>query len=144
MRCSALRGVVLALALLSLPMLGCQIKTIQIQLPGFADGAVDGIFLWKQLPGSNGQLQWTRICRIDFTDLRFTQRGETLSYVQNCIDGKLKRGLVLPALVERQAGSPATVTVELYYLRYENPGTYRATAFNESGESPLSASSLPL
>ena len=69
MRCSALRGVVVALALLSVPMLGCQIKTIQIQLPGFADGAIDGIFLWKQLPGTNGELRWTRVCRIDFTDL---------------------------------------------------------------------------
>lgn len=144
MRCSALRRAVLALALLSTPMLGCEIKTIQIQLPGFADGAIDGIFLWKQLPASGGQLQWTRICRIDFTDLRFTHRGETLSYVQNCIDGKTRRGLVLPSVVDRLDGNPATITVELFYIRYEDPGTYRATAFNESGESPLSSTSLPL
>jgi len=139
MRCRALRGAVLALSLLSIPMLGCELKTIQVQLPGYGNGAVDGLWLWKQIGG-----QWTRVCRIDFTDRRMTPKGERLAYVQNCINGKVRRGLVFPTLIERLASNPSTITVELIYLRYEPAGTYRATAFNESGESPLSASSLLL
>jgi hypothetical protein len=140
MRCRLVRGVVLALCLLSAPMLlGCEVKTFQVQLPGYGNGEIDGIYLWKQVSG-----KWTRICRIDFTDRRMTAQGETLSYVQNCIQGKARRGIVFPTQIARQAANPSTITIDLMYLRYEDPGTYRATAFNEAGESPLSATSLPL
>ena len=139
MRRMGVRGAVLALALLAAPMLGCEAKTIKVQLPGFNNGTVDGIWLWKQIDG-----QWRRVCRIDFTDRRMTHRGETLYYVQNCIDGEEKRGLVLPAAVERMPGNPGTITVDLWYLRYEDGGTYRASAFNESGESTLSSTSVVL
>jgi hypothetical protein len=140
MRCRLLRGAALALALLSAPLLtGCEMKSIQIQLPGYGNGAVDGIWLWKQSAGA-----WQRVCRIDFTDRRMTVHGERLSYVQNCINGKVRRGVVLATAVDRLAGNPTTITIDLVYLRYEDPGTYRATAFNEAGESPLSATSLPL
>lgn len=140
MRCRLLRGAVLALCLVSTPMLlGCEMKVIQVQLPGYGSGEVDGIYLWKQIAG-----KWTRICRIDFTDHRMTNQGERLSYVQNCIQGRTRRGVVLPTPVERLAGDPETIVIDLIYLRYEDPGTYRATAFNESGESPLSATALPL
>jgi hypothetical protein len=139
MRCKALRGAALALALLSMPMLGCEIRTIQIQLPGYGSGDIDGIWLWKQVAGT-----WTRVCRIDFTDHRITAQGEILSYVQNCINGRVRRGIVLPSPVDRLAGTPTTVTLDLYYFRYEDPGSYRATAFNAAGESSLSTTSLPL
>jgi hypothetical protein len=140
MRCRLVRGAVLALCLISAPMMvGCEVKTFQVQLPGYGNGEVDGIYLWKQVAG-----KWTRICRIDFTDRRITAQGETLSYVQNCIQGKTRRGVVFPARVHRMDGNPATISIDITYLRYEDPGTYRATAFNEAGESPLSATSLPL
>lgn len=135
-----LRGAVLALALLGLPFTtGCEMRTVQIQLPGYGDGAIDGIWLWKQISGT-----WTRVCRIDFTDRRITQQGETLSYVQNCINGKVRRGVVLPTPIARNPSAPSTITVELIYLRYEAAGTYRATAFNAAGESPLSTTSTTL
>ena len=130
----------LALSLVALPMLAaCELRTFHIQRPGYGVGAIDGVWLWKQIAG-----QWTRVCRIDFTDRRITQRGETLSYVQNCMNGRVRRGIVFPTQITRPAGAPTTITVELLYLRYEDPGSYRATAFNAAGESALSSSSLPL
>ena len=75
-----LRGAVVALALLAMPLVGCEFRTVQIQLPGFGDGLVEGLWLWKEVDGA-----WTRVCRIDFTDRRITQQGETLFYVQNCV-----------------------------------------------------------
>jgi hypothetical protein len=134
------RGAALALLLLPLPLLtGCQMRTITIQLPGYGDGAIDGVWLWKQVGGV-----WTRMCRIDFTDRRITEQGETLSYAQNCINGRERRGVVLATPIARLSGTPTTITVELIYLRYETPGSYRATAFNAAGESALSSTSLPL
>ncbi|MEB2345446.1 MAG: hypothetical protein OZ948_11960 [Deltaproteobacteria bacterium] len=146
MRCSALRGAVLALAFLSLPMLGCEIRTIQIQLPGFADGTIEGIRLYKQVPDTNGdgKPDWSFACQITFEDLRYTQQGETLFYVQNCIDERPGQGLVLPAEVQRLPGDPTTIIVELYYMRYEAAGLYTATAFNDYGESAPSPSSVQL
>jgi hypothetical protein len=135
----ALRGAVLALALLSTPLLGCEVKPIQIQLPGYGSGNIDGIWLWKRVAGT-----WTRVCRIDFEDHRLTADGEVLLYVQNCVNGRVRRGLVLPSPVDRASEAPTTVTLDLYYFRYEDPGDYRATAFNEAGESSLSSTSLPL
>jgi hypothetical protein len=84
------------------------------------------------------------VCRIDFLDHRMTQQGETIAYVQNCVNGRTRRGLVLPTAVERVAGTPTTINIDLFYFRYEDPGSYRATAFNSAGESSLSATALPL
>jgi hypothetical protein len=134
-----LRGVIVALALLAVPMMGCELRRVQLQLPGFGNGQVEGLWLWKQVNG-----EWTRVCRIDFTDRRITEQGETLFYVQNCVKGQVRRAVVLPAPVDRPPGDPMTINVELIYLRYEPPGTYRATAFNAFGESALSATSSTL
>ena len=139
MRRRGLRGVVLALALLAAPMLGCEAKPLRVQLPGFGNGTVDGIRLWRQVGSS-----WQPVCRIDFTDRRMTHRGETIYYVQNCIDGEQKRGLVLPAAVQRKPDDPSTITINLWYLRYEDSGSYRATTFNKAGESTLSSTSVVL
>lgn len=140
-KCSRLlRSVVLALSLFSLPVLsGCELRTFYIQLPGYGNGTIQGLWLWKQVSG-----RWTRVCRIDFTDRRITEQGETLFYAQNCVDGKVKRGIGLSSPIARGRTDAATITVELVYLRYEDAGSYRATAFNAYGESPLSSSSLPL
>lgn len=140
MRRRSLRGLVVVFSLLSMPLLaGCEVRTLQIELPGFASGEVDGIWLWKQSAG-----QWRRVCRIDFENHRITARGEEISYVQNCINGATTRGLLFPTTVRRLPQAPTTIQLEMVYLRYEGPGTYRATAFNESGESPLSSTSLTL
>jgi hypothetical protein len=137
MRRNRLRSIVAALALLSLPMLGCEVASLSVQLPGYGNGAVDGLWLWKQVGG-----QWTRVCRIDFEDRRLTEKGEMLWYVQNCINGKVRRGVLFASPVERPAGD--AIAIDLIYLRYESSGQYRATAFNQFGESALSSTSVPL
>jgi hypothetical protein len=140
LRTRFVRSAVVALSLLSLPLLtGCEVRTLQIQLPGYGEGSIDGIWLWKRISGT-----WTRVCRIDFTDHRVTQQGEELEYAQMCVNGVVTRGFKFPTPIIRAADSPSTITVELVYLRYEDAGNYKATAFNAFGESPLSSTYLPL
>lgn len=140
MRGRLYRSAFVALSLLALPLLGCETKEIHIQLPGYENGAIDGIWLWRR----TAQNTWERACKIDFVDRRMTEQGEMLLYVQNCVKGRTRRGVTLPTPVERLAATPSTIRINLWYMRYEDPGDYRATAFNAAGESQLSATSLPL
>lgn len=135
------RCAVVALALLSLPLLtACEVRTIQVQLPGYGDGDIDGIWLWKKVSGG----AWTRICRIDFLDRKVDAQGEQLEYAQMCVNGTFAQALRFPTPITRSSATPSTITVELVYLRYEPAGTYKVTAFNAYGESPLSSGSLPM
>lgn len=135
------RGLALGLLLMALPLGGCEPKKVTIQLDGFADGAIQGVWLWRFSEVEN---RYERICRIDFADHRWTEEGEIVEYAQQCIDGQQVPGPVLTALVERLAQQPDSAVLDLWYVRYEDAGVYKATAFNVDGESPLSPGSLPL
>jgi hypothetical protein len=141
MRSASCRRVALAVAaLLLVPLAGCELKTVRIQLPGYGNGAIEGVWLWR-LDDATGQ--YVRACRIDFQGRGFTGSGlETVSYVQNCDNGH-RMGALL-AKVTRSASDPGTATLELEYARWESPGMYRASAFNSAGESPLSQASEAL
>jgi hypothetical protein len=135
MRSASCRRVALAVAaLLLVPLAGCELKTVRIQLPGYGNGAIEGVWLWR-LDDATGQ--YVRACRIDFRGRGFTSTGaETVTYVQQCDNGHPMGALV--AKVARSPSDAATVTLDLEYARWENPGMYRASAFNSAGESPLS------
>ena len=146
MGCRLLRSAALALSLLAVPMLGCEPKPVQIQLDAFGSSGIEGIFLYRQNP-AGGTFQ--RTCEIRFSDFRtIERRGQTverIKYVQNCVDGEIGTpALLLETTVRRPGNDPDAILLELWYLRFEDPGTYRASAFNAAGESALSAASLPL
>jgi hypothetical protein len=133
------RLIAAAALLLAIPLAGCETKPLTVQLPGFGDGAIDGLWLWRQ-SATGG---YERICRIDFLGLHQNGGGfEVLRYIQNCLDEH--PGLELRARVERAIGDPSTALVHLWYMRWEDPGSYRGTAFNVYGESGLSASNVQL
>ena len=139
------RGAVLVLALLAGPMLGCEPAKVQIQLDSFSTSGIEGIVLHRE--DTDGTFR--PVCEIHFSDFRtIVRRGESIErikYVQTCLDGIMGiPALVLETDVERPANAPDAVQLELWYWRFENPGIYKASAFNAAGESPLSASSLQL
>lgn len=145
MRSRLLRSAALVLSLLAIPMIGCEPKRVQIQLDGFSSSEIDGIWLYRQ-DASGG---FERICEIVFTELRtIVRRGqatERIKYVQNCLDGEQGiPALQMETSVRHPSGDPDAVLVDIWYLRFEDPGTYKASAFNQAGESPLSVTSLPL
>lgn len=146
MCCRRLRRIALALSLLAIPMTGCEPKRVQIQLDAFGSSGIEGIFLYRQHPAGGG---FQRICEIRFSDLRtIVRRGQTverIKYVQNCLDGQTDTpALLFETSVQRPGGDPDAILVDIWYLRFEDPGNYRASAFNAAGESALSAASLPL
>ncbi len=146
MCCRILRSAALALSLLAVPMLGCEPKRVQIQLDAFGSSGIEGIFLYRQNP-AGGAFQ--RACEIRFSDFQtIERRGQTverIKYLQNCVDGEIGTpALLLETTVRRPGNDPDAILLELWYLRFEAAGTYKASAFNAAGESALSAASLPL
>lgn len=147
MRRRRLRGALLALSLLAIPTLGCEAKKLQIQLESFFSSEIDGIFLFRAdtLDGP-----FERVCEIRFSDFRtIVRRGnqvERIRYLQNCLDGQQGTPALLLETTARhpEDGDPDAILLELWYLRFEPTGFYKATAFNAAGESPLSVSALPL
>jgi hypothetical protein len=120
---------------------GCKTVPITVQLPGYGSGNVQGIWLWR-LSSSTGQYE--RACRIDFSAFPASKKGqEQLGYEQTCPNPD-DFGMPLHAVVSRSAADPTTITVTLYYLRWVDAGIFKASAYNSSGESTLSASSLDL
>ncbi|MCL4683618.1 hypothetical protein KJ059_02590 [Myxococcota bacterium] len=145
MRGRLFRGAVVVLSLLAIPMLGCEAKRVQIQLDRFESSAIEGVFLHRQAP--NGSFQ--RICEIRFGDrqtvVRKGEEVERIKYVQNCLGGQQGQpALMLETTVQHPADDPDAIVLDLWYLRFEDSGLYKASAFNAAGESVLSASSLQL
>lgn len=123
--------------LLLIPLTACETKRVSLELPAFGDGSVEGVWLWRLSDVSGA---WERACRIP---LDYAQAGEreTVTYTQECEDERA--GFQLSSEVERP-GAPETVRVSLWYLRWEEPGTYKVSAYGPSGESALSETTLDL
>lgn len=133
-----LRLFALALPLFVLPLTGCETKRIWVELPSFGDGDVDGVWLWRLSEGGS----WERHCHIPIGDVETLNQNETVHYDQECGDQDL--GFDMTATVERVEQDPDTVRVGLWYLRWEDPGTYRLSSHGADGESALSETTLEL
>lgn len=134
-----LRLVSISLGLSVLALTGCETKRIWVELPLFGDGAVDGVWLWR-LDETSGE--YVRHCHIPIGDVEPREGGEAVYYEQECGDQRLDFDLF--ASVERSATNADTVTVGLWYMRWEDPGTYKLSSHGAEGESALSETTLDL
>jgi hypothetical protein len=139
MRRSILRAGVVTGALLLLPLAGCKTREVWLEIPGFGPGTVEGVWLWR-LSAQTGHYE--RACRIVFQGVESTGGEQTLDYIQECPDGR--HGYPLRAALAPSASDPDAVTVGLWYVRWEDAGTYRVSAYGPDGESPLSETTLTL
>lgn len=140
-----LRRATLVLSLLAFPLIACEPTKMQIQLDGFTSSGIEGIVLHRADSGGTYQ----PVCEIHFSEFRtIVRRGqaiERIKYVQTCLDGEMGVPVVtLETNVRRPSAGSDAIQLDLWYLRFEAPGLYKASAFNAAGESPLSAASLPL
>src|SRR5262245_9100540 len=121
----SLTRVALALTLLALtvPLGACRTSTLRIEIPGFADGDVDGLWFWRY---SQDTQQFERSCRVDFSDPVTVKGAEGIEYVQMC-DSVRAFAVTLAAPIERLSGG--AIAVQLYFVRWEeHPGLFRASA----------------
>jgi hypothetical protein len=124
--------------LLLLPLGGCAACLLRIEVPGFGDGTVEGVWLWR-LSTATGQYE--RSSRLVFSAPAVAPDGETVDFEQQCANGS--PGTRASATVEPSPSDPSTATLSLYYTSCDGlPGTYRASAYNEAGESALSSTTL--
>jgi hypothetical protein len=135
----SLRRSLAALALLAFPLVGCETKMVWLELPSFGSGAIDGIWLWRWTDATES---YERVCRIDIGDPAMKDGAEAVGYIQDCENEHM--GIELSAAVERSDTDASTVTVGLYYMRWEDPGTYKVSSFGDDGESALSETTLQL
>ncbi len=130
----------LVFALLA-PALGCETKAVTIEIPGYGNGDVDGVWLWRLVEGTG---QYERSCRIDLDAPQLSKKGvEVVPYLQVCAAPD-QIGMDLTAEISRLPSNPSTIVVKLWYFRYADPGQFRASSFNSAGESPLSPTALML
>jgi len=137
----SLTRVALALSLLALtiPLGGCKTLPVRIEIPGFGTGQVDGLWFWRYSEESE---TFERVCRVDISNPLDVRGEEGIEYVQTC-DASGTFAITLATPIERLNSS--NVLVEIYFIRWEpDPGVFRASAFNSSGESALSATELTL
>jgi hypothetical protein len=120
---------------------GCQTRSVTIEIPGFGNGEIDGVWLWR-FTSSTGKYE--RSCRLELSDPQFDESGnEVLPYLQVCNDpGEI--GMNLQATISRLAADPDTIIVTMWYFRYRDPGQYKASSYNSAGESALSPTALSL
>jgi hypothetical protein len=127
-------------ALLLLLVGGCSLKPVHVLLRGFRSGDVDGIWLWRQQSNN----VYSRLCRFVISNSYLQYGIEVVSYDQICNDGSPPFN-AMQAQVTRDAANPDNVTLRLQYQRgSRTPGTYRASAYNKSGESVLSSGKVNL
>lgn len=136
------RAVVLAIAvsLLGTSLTGCTNAKLRVALLGFGNGrGIAGLWFFRLEGGT-----YKRICRFDISDPYLSDGVEVVDYSQTCLDGR--KAAPWQAVVQRAPSNPANVWLDLVYRRNadEAKAPHRATAFNEFGESPLSASGLAL
>jgi len=125
----------LASVLLCLPLTGCGIVLLTIEIPDFDN--VEGLWLWRL--SATGEYQRSGLIR--FSSLAAAAQGE-VDYRETCANGT--SGIAnQAAILQRAPDDPSTATLSLHYLSCEQPGgIYRATAFNTAGESGLSATTI--
>jgi hypothetical protein len=129
--------VAIAFGALSISLLaGCETKGVIVEVPDFDASAIQAIWLWR-LSETSGEYE--RVCQIELTP---GDDGTSVAYIQRCPESG--DGYLLSAQLEPLPNDPSGALLDLWYMRFEDPGTYRASLVNEWGESDLSPTPIPL
>ena len=130
----SLRLALAALVALALGAAGCEVRSFRIQVPGFENMGVLGIWVWRESPTTG---EYERYAQIEFHNRFELYEGvEFLWYSFPAAEGPM----YLQTAIEHAPEAPDTVNLNLAFLRV--PGSFKVTSYNASGESPLSAGTL--
>jgi len=127
----------LAFLVFVLPLLGCGLSWLTIEIPDFSSKRIEGVWIWRLSPQTN---QYVRDTQIQFQNVTALTSGEVLNYTATSSQGQL----LLSASLAHNPANLDVVTVTLSFAEGSPPGTFKVSTFNAAGESPLSAQSETL
>jgi hypothetical protein len=128
-------------SMLLLLSFGCETRAVTMEIPGFGQASIEGVWLWR-LSESTGQYE--RSCRLELYDPQLGASGnEEVPYLEVC-DTPGQIGMDLKATISRLPTDSDTIVLTMWYFRYRDPGQFKASSYNAAGESPLSSTTLSL
>jgi hypothetical protein len=130
-----------ALALAVIPLQGCSLSFVTIAIPDFSSKAVQGVWLWR-LSDQTGLYE--REAQFTFQAPVQGAQGEKLDYSVAPQGGSPLFGA--STYVVRDEVNPDQVYLQLIYGRDSTATAayYRASTYNQLGDSPLTAEIVPL
>jgi len=137
MRRSVRHAVRLACLVFALPLLGCGLSWLTVEIPDFSSKHVEGVWIWRLSPQTN---QYVRDTQIQFESVTTLTSGDVLNYTAISGQGQM----LLSTSLAHNPANHDVVTVTLSFAEASLPGTFKVSTFNAAGESPLSAQSETL
>jgi len=134
-----IRGCAAALALALLPLQGCSLTYFTLSIPDLGSKDVRGVWLWRLSPVTG---QYERDTQFVFTEPEPAAGDDLLSYTAVASDGS--PAVDITTYLIRDPENPDRVTLQLVYGRRGEAGFFRASTYNQMGDSPLTNESIPL
>lgn len=125
-----IRVVLPLLCLLLLPLTGCEVKPVKVQLPTFFSAGVEELWFWRL---DESTQEYVRSGHVRFAEIAGPPGRKVIRYRMVLPDGT--EGVPMTAPVQVRGDS---ILVELQFTRWQNPGWFRVSSRNSNGESPLS------
>jgi hypothetical protein len=120
----------IACVLVTLAFTGCEVKPVQLQLPTFFSAGVEEVWFWRL---DDSTEEYVRSGHLRIVGLTGPPGRKVLRYTMVSPDGADGMTLQAPAQVRGDS-----IVVQLEYTRWQEPGWFRVSARNDSGESGLS------
>jgi hypothetical protein len=136
-----LRGLfaVSACALL-MPTFGCRwAEMVTIEIPDFDSSAVQGVWMYRW---SDAAQDYERSIELRIVDRGVGNDTEYIDYEIRDSSGNVR--YTLPAEIVRDQGNPDGALIDFFVVLFDGEGTFRASTYNDAGESQLSAEQLQI
>ncbi len=119
-----------------LGLTACEYRPVSMQLPSFFTAGIDELWFWRRDEGAD---TFVRSGHMRLTGLRGPVGNQMLAYTMYSPEGEEHLTCTVPIEVVEDS-----FVVELWFSRWEEPGTFKVSARNVAGESPLSSGSIRL
>jgi hypothetical protein len=124
------RALLPLLCLLALPLAGCEVKPVKVQLPTYFSAGVEELWFWRLDERSQ---EYVRSGHVRFERISGPPGRKVIEYRMVLPDGTQSVPLTAPVQVRGDS-----ILVEVQFTRWQSPGWFRVSSRNDSGESALS------
>ena len=126
-------------ALALLPLQGCSLSYFTIAIPDFESKAVQGVWLWRLSPTTG---TYERDTQFVFVATEAVDGSELLTY--SAVPGDGAPPVQISTYLTRDGQDPDRASLQLIYTRSSGTGSYRASSYNQLGDSPLTDEAIPM